>query len=89
MSEENYSETIEILEKRFSNKQILISSNIDQLLSISNVESLTDIEKPQHIYNKIESAVRNLHSLKVDVGQYGPVFYLILFISLFNVGTLK
>ena len=89
MSEENYSETIKILEKRFGNKQILISSNVDQLLSISNVESLTDIEKPRHIYNKIESAVRNLQSLKVDVGQYGPVFYLFLFITLFNVGTLK
>ena len=89
LSEENYSETIKILEKRFGNKQILISSNLDQLLSISNVESLTDIEKPRHIYNKIESAVRNLQSLKVDVGQYGPVFYLFLFITLFNVGTLK
>ena len=67
----------------------MISSNIDQLLSISNVESLTDIEKPRHIYNKIESAVRNLQSLKVDVGQYEPVFYLFLIITLFNVGTLK
>ena len=44
-SEENYSEAIEILEKRFGNKQILILSNIDQLLSISYVESLTDIKK--------------------------------------------
>ena len=73
MSEENYSEAIEILEKRFGNKQILILLNIDQLLSISHVESLTDIKKIRHIYGKIESAVRNLKSLKVDIGQYGPV----------------
>ena len=68
MSEENYSEAIEILEKRFDNKQILISSKIDQLLSISNVKSLiTDIKKIRHIYDKMESAVINLKSLKVDI----------------------
>ena len=39
LSEENYSEAIEI-QKRFGNKQILISSNIVQLLSISHVESI-------------------------------------------------
>ena len=73
LSEENYSEAIEILEKHFGNKQILISSNIDQLLPISHVESRTDIKKIRHIYDKIESAVSNLKSLKVDIGQYGPV----------------
>ena len=45
LSEENYLEAIEILEKRFGNKQILNSSNIDQLLPISHVESLADIKK--------------------------------------------
>ena len=78
MSEENYSEAIEILEKRFGNKQTLILSNIDQLLSISHVESLTDIKKIRHIYGKIESAVRNLKSLKVDIGQYGPILISII-----------
>ena len=62
LSEENYLEAIEIIEKRFGNKQILISWNIDQLLSISHVESLTDIKKIRHTYDKIESAVRNLKS---------------------------
>ena len=28
---------------------------------------LTDIKKVRHIYDKIESAVRNLKSLKVDI----------------------
>ena len=78
LSEENYSEAIEILEKRFGNKQILISSNIDQLLSISLVESLTDIKKIRYIYDKIEPAVRNLKSLKVDIRQYGPVLISII-----------
>ena len=62
-----------ILEKRFGNKQILISSNIDQLLSISHDESLTDIKKIRYIYDKIEPAVRNLKSMKLDIRQYGPV----------------
>ena len=78
LSEETYSEAIEILEKRFSNKQILISSNMDQILSISHVESLIDIKNIRHIYDKIESAVRNLKSLKVDIGQYGPVLISII-----------
>ena len=78
LSEETYSEAIEILEKRFSNKQILILSNMDQILSISHVESLIDIKNIRHIYDKIESAVRNLKSLKVDIGQYGPVLISII-----------
>ena len=78
LSEENYSEAIEILGKRFGNKQILISSNIDQLLSISHVESLTDIKRIRHIYDKKESAVRNLKSLEDNIGQYGPVLISII-----------
>ena len=41
LSGKNYSEATEIFEKRFDNKQVLISSNIDQLLSISHVKSLS------------------------------------------------
>ena len=73
LSEENYSEAIEILGKRFGNKQILISSNIDQLLSISHVESHTDIKKIRYIYDK---------SLKVDIGQYGLVLISIIMYKL-------
>ena len=39
---------------------------------------LTDIKKVRHIYDKIESAVRNLKSLKVDIWLYGPVFIFII-----------
>ena len=56
----------------------MISSSIDQLLSISHVESRADIKKIRNIYDKIESAVRNLKSLKVDIGQYGPVLISII-----------
>ena len=69
---------IEIPKKRSGNKENLISSNIDQLLYISYVESLTDIKEIRHIYDKLESTVRNLKSLKVDIGECGPVLISII-----------
>ena len=69
----NYAEAISILEDRFGNKQVLISSNMDKLLSIPSVHSAEDVVKIRDVYNKIETCVRNLKSLRIEKQQYGPV----------------
>ena len=73
ITESNYFEAVELLQKRFGNKQILITSNIDQLLSISPVNNINEIERSRQLLDKVESAVRNIKSLDIDTEQYGPV----------------
>ena len=71
LTAENYKQAIDILKKRYGNKQL--SSHMDKLLSISPVTSLNDIGKIRNVYDEIEVHVRNLNSLKIDTKQYGPV----------------
>ena len=73
ITESNYLEAVELLQKRFGNKQILITFNIDQLLSISPVNNINEIKKSRQLLDKVESTVRNLKSLDIDTKQYGPV----------------
>ena len=73
ITESNYLETVERLQKRFRNTQILITSNIDQLFSISPVNNINEIKKSRQLLDKVESTVRNLKSLDIDTKQYGPV----------------
>ena len=53
LTSENYNQAIEILEKRYGNKQLLITSHTDQLLSISPITSTNDIKKIRETYEKI------------------------------------
>ena len=73
IAESNYLEAVEFLEKRFGNKQILITSNIDQLLSIFPVNNINEIKKSRELLDKVESTVRNLKFLDIDTKQYSPV----------------
>ena len=73
LTADNYNQAVDILKKRYGNKQLLISSHMDKLLSISPVTSLNDIAKIRNVYDEIEVHVRNLNSLNIDTKQYGPV----------------
>ena len=69
---ENYNQAIEILEKRYGNKQLLITSQADQLLSISAITSTSDAKKIRESYEIFETNVPNLHSLDIDTSKYRP-----------------
>ena len=61
------------MEKRYGNKQLLITSRTNQLLSIAPITSTSDIKKIRETYDKIETNVRNLCYLDIDTSQHGPV----------------
>ena len=69
LTSENYKQAIEILEKRYGKKQLLITLHTDQLLSISPITSTSDIKKIRETYDKIETNVQNLRSLDIDTSQ--------------------
>ena len=78
ITELSYLEAVELLQKRFGNKQILITSNIDQMIFSSPVNIINEIKKSRQLLDKVESTVRILKSLDIDTKQYGPVLISII-----------
>ena len=68
----NYKEAIQILQRRFSSKQHIISRHMNVLLNLDPVTS-TSAKALCHLYDRIESNIRGLKSLGVDSATYGSL----------------
>ena len=73
LSSSNYLKALDILRERYGNKQILISSHMDVLVKLPRATSYKDIETLRKIYNSLETSVRNLTELNVDINSYGTL----------------
>ena len=71
LTDSNYDEAVQILHDRFGNKQLLISANMERLLSIKEVHNAEAASKIRELYNDVETCVRNLRSLNVGHQEYG------------------
>ena len=56
---------------RYGNDQVLISADIDRLMSNKRVSDNCKINELGNLYDQVKSAVRNLHSLCVTTDNYG------------------
>ena len=74
----NYREAVQILEKRFGNKQQIIAKHMDALLSTEAVSSPHNTKAVRHLYDSIESHVRSLKSLGVTADSYGTLLTSVL-----------
>ena len=57
LSEPNYSVSIEMLQERYEDKQILISTYMNKLLNLSNSGNLNDLKYLRQLYNNIDTQV--------------------------------
>ena len=73
LTDANYDEAIEILQKRFGNKQLIVNKHMEQLLAIEGVNSQHDTKGLRHLYDVVESNVRSLKSLGVNAESYGSL----------------
>ena len=73
MTNSNYEEAVDILKKRFSQKQITINTHMEALFSLQKVSSERDINNFRKLYNVIEINVRSLKTLGIDFKQYGAL----------------
>ena len=73
LSSANYGEAIEILKKRFGNKQLIISRHLDTLLNTDVVTSDQDLKGLRRLYDHVESHVRSLKALGVKHDSYGAM----------------
>ena len=74
----NYHEAIEILRKRFGNKQQIIARHMDTLLNVDAVTSQDNLKGLRHLYDLVESHVRSLKSLGVSSDSYGTLLASVL-----------
>ena len=78
----NYDEAVEILQKRFGNKQLIINKHMEQLLNIDGVASQQDVKGLRQLYDVVESNVRSLKSLGVKADSYGSLLSSVLMTKL-------
>lgn len=69
----NYQEAIDILRKRFSNKQLFINCHMEALLKLPPIASQTNLKSIRHFFDTVESHVRSLKSLGVPTESYGSL----------------
>ena len=73
ITHENYDEAIQLLEKRFGNKQIIISRHIESIMDLPKIISNEDLRGLRSLYDKMESATRSLKSIGVSSDSYSAV----------------
>ena len=79
LSSENYDQAVDILHEKYGNKQILISSQMDILVKLLRVASMSDMPNLRKILNSLERSVRNLTDLNVEMNFYGTLLISIIF----------
>ena len=66
LTSENYNSAIKILEERYGNRRLIISSHMDNLLKLPVVSSVNDFKGIRQLYDKTEIRIRGLQALGVE-----------------------
>ena len=73
ISNSNYKEAIDLLQKCYGNKQILISKFVETLLALPATESSNDLQLLRCLYDRTEVTVRSLRGVGVSDESYGTI----------------
>ena len=79
LTSENYKEAIDLLRQRSANPQVLISAHMKKFVSLNNVKIVHDVKGLRKLFDTVESSIRKLKTLKLEVNSYG--FLLIPFLN--------
>ena len=79
LTEANYQNAVELLKKRFANRQVIINSHMDKLMNIPPMNSGASVNKLRAMLDEIEAQVRGLSSLGISSQDYGSLFVSVLF----------
>lgn len=69
----NYREAVDVLNKRFGNKQQIIDKHMEVLLRLDGVLSDTNLKALRSLYDTTESQVRGLKSMGITSETYGSL----------------
>ena len=78
LSAANYSQAIEALKHRFSNKEKIVNCHMESLVSMDGVQSDDKLRVLRKLYDRIEMHIRSLQTLDVKTEMYGSLLCPIL-----------
>ena len=78
LSAANYREAIDILKKRFGNRQLIISKHMESLLAVNAVASDQHLRELRRLYDQSEANIRSLKALGVEPETYGAMLSSVL-----------
>ena len=82
LSSANYREAIDILKKRFGNRQMIISRHMETLLNLNAVTGEHDVKGLRRLFDEVETSVRSLKALGVEQESYGTMLTSVLLTKL-------
>ena len=68
----NYKEAVDLLQSRYSNKQVIVSSHMETLLQLPKVNTSEELKKLRLVFGKTESVIRSLQGIGITPEMYGP-----------------
>lgn len=78
LSAANYAEAVQLLQKRFGNKQLIISKHMEALLAITAVTADHHLRDLRRLYDQSESNIRSLKALGIEPESYGAMLSSVL-----------
>ena len=67
----NYKEAVDLLQSRYSNKQVIVSSHMEILLQLPKVNTSEELKKLRLVFDKTESVIRSLQGIGITPEMYG------------------
>ena len=78
LSNSSYHVELDLLTERFGDSRLLISAHIGNLLNLSNVPSINDLQELRLLCDRVETEIRSLDSLGLPARNYGPLLVPVL-----------
>ena len=69
----SYQEAVGILQKRFGNRQLIISRHMESLLSVNAISSDQHLRDLRRLYDQSEANIWSLKALGVEPASYGAM----------------
>ena len=70
LTNSSYGEAVDLLEKRFGDKRIVILRHMEILMELPKIASNTELRKLRNLYDKTEATARSFKSFGVDKNGY-------------------
>ncbi|KAL5476354.1 hypothetical protein EMCRGX_G026289 [Ephydatia muelleri] len=74
----NYEEAVSVLKQHFGNNQQIVSKHMEELLNLEAVTSILNLKGLRHLYDSVETRIRNLRSLGISSDSYGSLLASVL-----------
>ena len=78
LTNDNYMIAKRMLEDRFGDPQVLISSHMSKLLTLDAITDMGDVKGLRRLFDNVETQVRSLSGLGVDSTSYGSMLIPVL-----------